>query len=63
MGWVAFIAAAFVALFGIAYGLSAVSCGARWPDRPTDFGLFSGCLVKVNDGWAAEDRVWFERNQ
>ena len=40
-----------------------VGCHARWQDRPTQFGFFSGCLVQTGGKFVPEDRIWFERNQ
>lgn len=32
------------------------SCGQRWPDMESRWGLFSGCQVLSVEGWVPEDR-------
>ena len=33
------------------------ACGARWSDFQSQYGVVSGCQVKVDGRWVPEDRV------
>lgn len=39
------------------YPIASAACGAKWSDFENDFGLFSGCRVKVDGKWIPEDRI------
>ena len=55
------LSACFLLTLAIAYAIGPAHCNARWPDRPHEWGLLSGCMVEHNGQMIPEDRIWFER--
>ena len=51
-----------LAILGISYALDKKVCNDRFATFEHKYGLFSGCLIKINDKWIPDESYYLKED-